>query len=247
VHVVLPAAVLGNPTASLTVAVPGERNRYVFALPHPDGIVHVGLTDDPLDGPLPDVPRATETEIGFLLDTLSLGLERPLSRADVIGSFAGVRPLLEGVEGRTADLSRRHAVVHGDDGVWTVLGGKLTTYRRMAQDVVDRLTEQPCRTRDLPLVGATGAGDRRVPPRLVRRYGGEATRVAALAADDPRLLEPVAPGVPVLGVELAWGIAAEGALTAEDLLERRTRLSFVDSWQEAARPAAEQAAAQAFA
>jgi glycerol-3-phosphate dehydrogenase len=243
VHVVLPAALLGNPTASLTVAVPGERNRYVFALPHPDGIVYVGLTDDPVDGPLPDVPVATEAEICFLLDTLSRGLERPLSRSDVVGSYAGVRPLLAGVEGRTADLSRRHAVVQGDDGLWTVLGGKLTTYRRMAQDVVDRLTDVPSRTRDLPLVGAVGPIARDVPPRLVRRYGAEAAHVAALAAHDPRLLDPIAPGLPVLGVELRWGVVAEGALTAEDLLERRTRLSFVDSWHQAARPAAEAALA----
>ena len=81
VHVVLPAARLGHPAASLTVPVPGEPNRYVFALPHADGLVHVGLTDDPLDGPLPDVPRADEREIAFLLDTLGRGLERPLSRS----------------------------------------------------------------------------------------------------------------------------------------------------------------------
>ncbi|MBK5305706.1 MAG: glycerol-3-phosphate dehydrogenase/oxidase [Frankiaceae bacterium] len=243
VHVVLPAGLLGYPTASLTVAVPGQSNRYVFALPHPDGIVHVGLTDDPVDGPLPDVPRATEGEIGFLLDTLSRGLERPLSRSDVVGSFAGLRPLLAGVEGRTADLSRRHAVVQGDDGLWTVLGGKLTTYRRMAQDVVDKLTDVPTRTRDLPLVGAVGPVARDVPQRLVRRYGAEAAQVAALAQHDARLLQRFAPGVPVLGVELLWGVVAEGALTPEDLLERRTRLSFVDSWHEAARPAADAALA----
>jgi glycerol-3-phosphate dehydrogenase len=241
VHVVLPAALLGNPTASMTVAVPGERNRYVFALPHPDGLVYVGLTDDPVEGPLPDVPVADEAEIAFLLDTLSRGLERPLSRADVVGSFAGLRPLLAGVEGRTADLSRRHAVVPGGDGLWTVLGGKLTTYRRMAQDVVDQLTDVPCRTRDLPLVGASTGPCRDVPARLIRRYGGEAAQVAVLADEDPRLLEPVAPGVPVLGVELRWGVVAEGALTAEDLLERRTRLSLVDAWEEASRPAAEAA------
>ncbi|MCA1713284.1 MAG: glycerol-3-phosphate dehydrogenase/oxidase [Actinobacteria bacterium] len=233
VHVVLPAAVLGNPTASLTVPVPGEPNRYVFALPHPDGIVHVGLTDDPLPGPLPEVPRADETETRFLLDTLSHGLQRPLSRCDVVGSFAGVRPLLDGVEGRTADLSRRHAVVQGDDGLWTVLGGKLTTYRRMAQDVVDRISENPCRTRDLPLVGATGPVPLDVPTRLVRRYGSEAADVAALGT------EAVAPGVPVLTGELVWGVRAEGALSVEDLLERRTRLSLVDAWHEAARAAAE--------
>jgi glycerol-3-phosphate dehydrogenase len=241
VHVVLPAARLGHPTAAMTVGVPGMANRYVFALPHADGIVHVGITDDPLAGPLPEVPQAQESEIAFLLDTLSRGLERPLDRGDVIGSFAGVRPLLAGAEGRTADLSRRHAVVRGEDGVWTVLGGKLTTYRRMAQDAVDRLTDRPCRTTALPLVGAVGARPAKVPERLVRRYGAEAGDVAALADGAPHLLEPVAPGVPVLRVELAWGVHAEGALTAADLLERRTRLSLVDAWHEAARPAAEAA------
>lgn len=241
VHVVLPASLLGNPTASMTVAVPGERNRYVFALPHPDGIVYVGLTDDPLDGPLPDLPVAAESDIAFLLETLSRGLDRPLSRSDVIGTYAGLRPLLAGVDGRTADLSRRHAVVDGGAGLWTVLGGKLTTYRRMAQDVVDKLTDVPSRTRDLPLVGATGPAARDVPLRLVRRYGAEAGQVAALAQDDPRLIEPIAPGLPVLGVELRWGVVAEGALTVDDLVERRTRLSLVDSWRDAAQPAADAA------
>ena len=238
VHVVLAAATLGHPCAAMTVPVPGEANRFVFALPHPDGLVYVGLTDDPIDGPLPEVPVAAETEISFLLDVLSRGLERPLQRSDVVGSFAGVRPLLAGKDDRTADLSRKHAVLQGENGLWTVLGGKLTTYRRMAQDVVDRLTDAPCRTTDLPLVGA-GPVSSAAPARLVRRYGAEADQVAALAAHDPRLLEPVAPGLPVLGVELAWGVLAEGALDAQDLLERRTRLSLVDAWCEAARPAAE--------
>lgn len=239
VHVVLPAAALGHPVASMTVPVPGHHNRYVFALPHPDGIVHVGLTDDPLDGDLPEVPAVEEAEIAFLLDTLSRGLERPLDRSDVVGSFAGVRPLLAGAEGRTADLSRRHAVLEDGD-LLTVVGGKLTTYRQMAQDAVDRLTAVPCRTTGLPLVGAAGRGS----GRLGRRYGGEADRVAALAEGRRELLEPVAPGVPVLGVELLWGLRAEGALTVEDLLERRTRLSLVDAWGAAARPLAERLVAE---
>ncbi|MCW2542576.1 MAG: Glycerol-3-phosphate dehydrogenase 1 [Frankiales bacterium] len=226
VHLVLSAATLGHPTASITVPVPGEPNRYVFALPHADGIVHVGLTDDPIDGPLPEVPKAEESEIAFLLDTLSRGLEVDLTRTDVIGSFAGVRPLIAGEEGRTADLSRRHSV-HLEDGLLTVLGGKLTTYRRMAQDAVDLLTDQPCRTRDLPLVGAGSTGR----DRLTRRYGSEAAEVARAGP-----LRPVADGVPVLEAELHWGLIAEGALDAEDLLERRTRLSLVDAWAEAAAP-----------
>jgi len=241
VHLVIEAWALGNPTAAMTVPVPGQPNRWVFALPHPDGLIYVGLTDDPLDGPLPDVPRAEEADIAFLLATLSRGLEQPLSRSDVVGSFAGIRPLLAGAQGETADLSRRHAVVRGDSGLLTVLGGKLTTYRRMAQDVVDRLTDRPCRTTNLPLVGAIGRPARGVPGRLVRRYGAEAGEVAAMAEHDRSLLRPVAPGVPVLGVELAWGVHAEGALTVEDLLECRTRLSLVDAWAEVARPAAERA------
>jgi glycerol-3-phosphate dehydrogenase len=228
VHVVLDTRTLGSPTASITVPVPGESNRYVFALPHADGIVHVGLTDDPLDGPLPEVPVADEPEIAFLLDTLSRGLETPLQRSDVIGTFAGVRPLVAGAEGRTADLSRRHTVTLAD-GVLTVLGGKLTTYRKMAQDAVDLLTDTPCRTASLPLVGAGRSGT----DRLVRRYGSEADEVAAAG---PR--RPVAEGVPVLECELHWGLRAEVALCVEDLLERRTRLSLVDAWAEAAREVA---------
>ena len=246
VHVVLAAATLGHPGASMTVPVPGESNRYVFALPHPDGLVYVGLTDDPIEGPLPEVAVAQESEITFLLDVLSRGLERPLQRSDVVGSFAGVRPLLAGTDDRTADLSRKHAVVQGDSGLWTILGGKLTTYRKMAQDVVDQLTDRPCRTTNLPLVGAAAVPSAvATPARLVRRYGSEADQVAALAAGDQRLLAPIAPGLPVLGVELLWGVVAEGALRAEDLLERRTRLSLVDAWHEAARPAAAEAFAQA--
>jgi glycerol-3-phosphate dehydrogenase len=248
VHLVLDAAVLGNPTASMTVPVPGQPNRYVFALPHPDGLVYVGLTDDPVEGPLPEVPRAEEHEIAFLLDTLNRGLERPLSRTDVVGTYAGVRPLVAGEHGRTADLSRRH-LVSLDDGLLTVLGGKLTTYRKMAQDAVDLLTDVPCRTQTLPLVGAgpvrsTGGP---VPPRLVRRYGSEAADVAELAAGDPSLLEPVVPDAPVLGVELVWGLVAEGALCAEDLLERRTRLSLVDRWAAEAGPVVERVVAEVHA
>ena len=228
VHVVLDARTIGSPTASLTVPVPGERNRYVFALPHADGIVHLGLTDDAMDGPLPEVPVAEESEIAFLLNTFSRGLEVPLHRSDVIGTFAGVRPLVAGAQGRTADLSRRHSVTLAD-GVLTVLGGKLTTYRKMAQDAVDLLTDTPCRTANLPLVGAGRTGT----DRLTRRYGSEAGDVAASGP-----LTPVADGVPVLLAELHWGMTAEGALTVEDLLERRTRLSLVDTWAAAAREAA---------
>jgi glycerol-3-phosphate dehydrogenase len=182
--------------------------------------------------------------VRFLLDTLSPLLVRPLTPDDVIGGFAGLRPLVAGTDParRTADLSRRHLVHRSADGVITVVGGKLTTYRRMAEDTVDaaELTEAPSRTRGVRLVGA-GARDRLAaldaPQRLVRRYGTEAPALVALAAADPSLAQPVAGGV--LGAELAWGVLAEGALTVEDLLERRTRLSFVPDEAEQARAAAE--------
>jgi glycerol-3-phosphate dehydrogenase len=241
-HLVLPASAFGFPTASMTVAVPGESNRYVFALPQPDGLVYLGLTDDPVDGRPPDEPEASPADAEFLLATFSPHLRRPITSADVVGSFAGLRPLLTGTGGRTADLSRRHAVRRGAHGAWSVIGGKLTTYRLMAQDAVDAtaLAAGPCRTTDLPLLGAGRAAPRgTVPARLVRRYGAEAGQVAALADEAPELLRPVAPGVPVLGVELAWGVQAEGALTVDDLLARRTRLSLVTAWAQAAQPAAE--------
>jgi glycerol-3-phosphate dehydrogenase len=240
-HVVLPAAAFGFPTASMTVAVPGEPNRWVFALPQPDGLVYLGLTDDPIDG-IPDEPVADAADREFLLRVLGAHLTRPLTDDDVIGSYAGLRPLLSGTEGRTADLSRRHAVRQGSNGAWSVVGGKLTTYRRMAEDAVDAIgiAHRPCRTRDLPLLGAAKTPVAQgVPARLIRRYGSEAPQVAALAGDDASLLTPVAPGVPVLGCELVWGVAQEGARTVDDLLARRTRLTLVPEWAAAARPAAE--------
>jgi glycerol-3-phosphate dehydrogenase len=244
-HIVLRAESMNFPSAALFAPVPRESNRYVFALPHPDGTLHVGLTDDPIDE-RPDVPRPTGDEVNFLLETLSPLLARPLSVADVVGGFAGLRPLVAGTDPsrRTADLSRRHLVHRSATGVVTVVGGKLTTYRKMAEDTVDALglTETPCSTRSVPLVGADGRealGRLAAPGRLVRRYGAEAPAVAALALADPGLADPVGGGVPVLGVEFAWGVLAEGAMNVEDLLERRTRLSLVPADAEAARATAE--------
>ena len=116
------------------------------------------------------------------------------------------------------------------------MGGKLTTYRRMAQDVVDRLTDRPCGTHRLPLVGAAAPAAVRsvsAPERLVRRYGTEAPAVAALADGRPELLELVAPGVPVCGAELLWAARHELALTSSDLVDRRVRAGLVPAWRAA--------------
>ncbi|GGZ06199.1 glycerol-3-phosphate dehydrogenase [Streptomyces olivaceoviridis] len=242
-HLVLRSERLGALPAGLHIPIPGETNRFVLVLPQGDGRVYVGLTDEPVDGAVPDVPEVPEADIGFLLDVLGSALDTPVSRDEVVGAFAGLRPLLdtsapEDPAGapRTSDISRRHAVLTSPDGVTTVVGGKLTTYRRMAQDAVDAaagargLRAAPSPTAALPLVGAAAPARLRAlpaPRRLVRRYGTEAVAVHALAARDPALAEPVLPGHPVTRAELLWAVRHEGALDESDLLDRRTRIGVV--------------------
>ncbi|OKJ95157.1 glycerol-3-phosphate dehydrogenase [Streptomyces sp. CB03234] len=249
-HLVLRSGDLGSLTAGLHIPIPGEANRFVLVLPQGDGRVYVGLTDEPVDGDIPDVPEVPETDIGFLLDVLGSALDVSPGRDDVIGAFAGLRPLLDtsgtpGVPGtsRTADISRKHAVLTSPDGVVTVVGGKLTTYRRMAQDALDAavsargLTAGPCRTAGLPLVGAAAPGTLAAlgaPRRLVRRYGTEAPAVHALGLADPALARPVVPGHPVTVAELVWAVRHEGALDEADVLDRRTRIGVVPPDREAA-------------
>lgn len=258
-HLVLRADSLPGLGASVFVPVPGETNRYVMVLPQPDGpqgTVYVGLTDEPAPGPVPDVPEPTETEVGFLLDVVAAAFDRPLHRDDVVGAFAGLRPLLDGGDGSTADLSRRHAVVTGPTGVTTVVGGKLTTYRRMAQDAVDAalaaagVAAGPCVTARLPLAGAAPRAvldALEEPPRLVRRYGTDAALVLRTAREtglpDAELLAPVSGRVPVTLAELLFAVTHEGAHDVADLLDRRTRVGLVPADRAAAVPLAERALA----
>jgi glycerol-3-phosphate dehydrogenase len=244
-HLVLRASTLSNLTAAVTAPIPGESTRFVFALPQADGLVYVGLTDEPLDGPPPDVPVPSEAEIDFLLEMIGTVFEDPIRRADVVGSFAGLRPLLD-ADGPTADLSRRHTVLTSPDGVVTVVGGKLTTYRRMAQDAVDTVVARagllgpPCRTHRLPLLGAAGRdqlAELPAPGRLVRRYGIESTTLTR----DPDLLAPIGDGLHATMAELVWGVTHEGAADVGDLLDRRTRIGLVPADRVRAVAAAEQA------
>lgn len=256
-HVLVPAARLGNPRATINVAVPGHFGRFVFAVPRQDGLVMIGLTDDPYEEAIVDAPAVSAADERFLLDTVSLALEQPLEPDDVVGRYAGLRPLLDSGDGATADVSRRHAVIEdATTGAVTVVGGKLTTYRQMAQDAVDVVAARtgvsagPCRTARLPIVGAPAgrtAPPDDVPARLWRRFGTEAGEVMTLAHDRPELLEPVAPGLPVLGVELIAAVEREGALNADDVLDRRTRLGLVPAWRELARPVVEDVVAAAAA
>jgi glycerol-3-phosphate dehydrogenase len=254
-HLVLRADSLPGLNVSVFCPVPGESNRFVMVLPQPDGTVYVGLTDEPVEGIVPDVPVPSEPEIGFLLDVVSAAFTHQLHRRDVVGAFAGLRPLLDTGDGSTADLSRRHAVLTSPGGVLTVVGGKLTTYRRMAEDAVDAavahagLTASACRTRTLPLLGAAPRerlAALELPPRLVRRYGTDAALVLDSAREasglpDEELLAPVAEHVPVTLAELLFGVTHEGAADVDDLLDRRTRIGLVPADRELALPLARRA------
>ncbi|BBX52910.1 glycerol-3-phosphate dehydrogenase/oxidase [Mycolicibacterium poriferae] len=250
-HLVFDAAAFGNPVAALTVPIPGELNRFVFAMPEQLGRVYLGLTDEDAPGPIPDVPEATPDEVSFLLDTVNTALALSLTPGDVLGTYAGLRPLIDTGAGNTADVSRDHAVTESESGVLSVIGGKLTEYRYMAENVIDRavqlrsLTAGPCRTRNIPLVGApanpvatlrTPVG---LPGSLVARYGAEAPNVIARATC-PRPTDPVADGIDVTRAEFEYAVTHEGALTSEDILDRRTRIGLVEDDFARAEAAAEE-------
>jgi glycerol-3-phosphate dehydrogenase len=231
--------VFGNPTAALTIPIPGEINRFVFAMPEQLGRVYLGLTDEDAPGPIPDVPQPTSDEVTFLLDTVNTALGTRLREADVVGAYAGLRPLVDTGAGPTADISRDHAVIESASGMVSVIGGKLTEYRHMAEDVLNRtiqwrrMTAGECRTRDLPLVGAPGnpvssvTDTNGLPSSLVARYGAEALNVLT-SATCARPTDAVADGIDVLRAEFQYAVTHEGALDADDIIDRRTRIGLVN-------------------
>ncbi|EOM76735.1 glycerol-3-phosphate dehydrogenase/oxidase [Rhodococcus rhodnii] len=251
-HLVFDAATFGNPTAALTVPIPGETNRFVFVLPEQLGRVYLGLTDEDAPGPVPDVPVPSDDEIDFLLAVVGTALDVAVTRRDVRGAFAGLRPLVDTGSGRTADVSRDHAVIESPSGLVSVVGGKLTEYRHMAEQTLDRaaelcgLPERRCVTASLPLVGApgnpatpdaTGTQLSGLPMSMIARYGAEAARVRDVATCD-RPLDPVAPGIDVTRAEFEFAVTHEGALDAADILDRRTRIGLVEDDRTAAESAA---------
>ncbi|MBN1091158.1 glycerol-3-phosphate dehydrogenase/oxidase [Blastococcus sp. TML/M2B] len=247
-HLVLRADRLGSPSAALTVPLPGSRSRYVFALPQADGLVYLGITDEPVDGPVPDDDaQPSDAEVQQLLATVNQVLAEPLTSADLVGAYAGYRPLVlpasagAGPGDATADLSRKHLLAW-DGPVLSVVGGKLTTYRAMAEEAVDAVVERlggtaRSTTARLPLVGAApriALDALPAPARLVARYGTEAADVEALGPD------LVVAGRPETVGELRFAVRAEGARTVADLLDRRTRFGLVPEDRARAVPVAEQ-------
>ena len=204
-HLVFDAAAFGNPVAALTIPIPGEINRFVFAMPEQLGRIYLGLTDEDAPGPIPDVPQPTPEETKFLSGhgQHRVGRRARTRRRDRrVRRVAAVDRRGAGSHGRRVAGAR---VVESPSGVISVIGGKLTEYRYMAEDVLDRsvalrrLAATQCRTRNLPLVGApsnpvaTLKSPADLPGSLVARYGAEAPNVIANAGCD-RPTEPVADG-----------------------------------------------------
>ncbi|MGY2126861.1 glycerol-3-phosphate dehydrogenase/oxidase [Blastococcus sp. SYSU DS0617] len=251
-HLVLRADRLGSPSAALTVPLPGSRSRYVFALPQADGLVYLGITDEPVDGPVTDEdPQPSDAEVQQLLDTVNQVLAEPLTREDLVGAYAGYRPLVlpesagTGPGDATADLSRKHLLTW-DGPVLTVVGGKLTTYRAMAEETVDAVVARlggtaRSTTARLALVGAAprpALDHIAAPVRLVARYGTEAPEVEALGPD------LVVAGRPETVGELRFAVRSEGARSVADLLDRRTRIGLVPADRARAVPVAERVLAE---
>jgi glycerol-3-phosphate dehydrogenase len=232
IHIALAWDKVRNDIAAI-IPVPGD-TRMLFVVPWGD-TTYVGTTDTDYDGPLDD-PTCTPADVDYLLAAINAVSEEKLTPDDVVGSWAGLRPLLRaGRSTRTADLSRRHTVRVASSGVVTVTGGKLTTYRRMAADAVDAVLAdrgertRASRTKHLRLFGGEGiaAPEAALEPstheHLLGRYGTEADVVRALVADDPTLGEPLVPGLPYLRAEARYAVQHEMARTLDDVLSRRTR------------------------
>ncbi|MFN2589825.1 MAG: FAD-dependent oxidoreductase, partial [Actinomycetota bacterium] len=232
---------------AVTVPSIAVRGALVFAVPWGPR-VYAGTTDTPYGGPL-ESPIVEPEDVDAVLGSLARAFDGDLSSADIRASWAGVRPLLDTGKGSTRDLSRRHVIYEDPPGLLTVTGGKLTTYRHMAQQVVDRACEIAgaggrASTRRIAL-GLTEPYDEAIaravndaaaaglPPeaghRLVALYGDDWEDVLGLIHERPELGDEAVPGLPVLRVELEVAVQREMALTAEDVLVRRTRLATMDA------------------
>ncbi|WP_067574267.1 glycerol-3-phosphate dehydrogenase [Nocardia acidivorans] len=191
-------------------------------------------------------PTASAADVQYILDHVNSLLREPLTRADIVGTYAGLRPLMTGASKETSKLSREHAVAEPAPGLFVIAGGKYTTYRVMAADVVDAAAARlgsdapPSVTADLPLLGAVGYQDmlddaRGVAARadlpletvhhLLGRYGSLTEAVFDLIAAVPELREPIPGAEDYLAAEAVYAATHEGALHLDDVLTRRTRIS----------------------
>jgi len=219
--------------------VPAAGGRTIFALPWL-GRTLVGTTDNDYEGPLEHI-RPSGEDVDYLLAAVNEFFATELSREDLAGAYAGVRPLIStGDTKKSVDISRKAELYETSSGMITITGGKLTTWRRMAKLAVDRLVEReardaPCRTAEIPLGQAVAVEDlpsiegvsEAARAALAARYGYGAHEVLALVAEREELAQPIVPGLPDLMAEVALAARREQALSVGDVLLRRTRLGLL--------------------
>jgi glycerol-3-phosphate dehydrogenase len=245
VHITVAWSKVRN-TVAAVIPVPGDK-RSVFVVPWGQ-FTFVGTTDTDYTGPIDD-PQCNEEDVEYLLRALNGSITETVTTDDILGTWAGLRPLVADPEasGRTADLSRRHKVRRSASGVVTITGGKLTTYREMAADTIDEVLSEVLdsdlitrfrrrsKTKHIKIHGANGyeelvdSADTISPlggdqvRRLADRYGSDATTVLAIAESDQSLAEPLVPGLHYLRAEAIFAVRYEMATTVDDILSRRTR------------------------
>lgn len=234
VHLVLDRVFQPSDTA---IMVPHtDDGRVLFVIPW-HGRVLVGTTDTAVDRPEIE-PRPLPEEVDFILRNAGRYLERDPGEDDVLSYFAGLRPLFQGggERGGTKSISREHSVIVSDSGLVTLVGGKWTTYRKMAEDTVDdaalvaELPDARCITEDLRLHGWMARDDPDRPhERHMEMYGSDAAEVRALIASDPSWADPIHPRLPYVRGQVVWAARHEMARSLDDVLARRTRSLLLDA------------------
>jgi glycerol-3-phosphate dehydrogenase len=236
-HLLLDACDL--PMGNAACIVPAGEGRMIFALPW-YGRTLIGTTDNDFEGDTRH-PRPAEAEVEYLLEASNSFFGTELGPRDLVGAYAGVRPLISSGDPRkSVDISRKEELYETSSGMLTITGGKLTTYRRMAKLTVDRLVERegraaPCRTAEIPLGMEARPADLEAPDevgeealsQLAFRYGHAARRVLDLARERPELAAPMVPGRPDLLAEAVLAARHEQARSLADILLRRTRLGIL--------------------
>lgn len=218
-----------------------DDGRVAFLVPWIGSRIVLGTTDDRYDGPL-EAPAARPDEVAYLLDHASRYLMHPLGPADVVGTFAGLRPLIASRQGPSAALSREHAVLTSPGGLVSIIGGKLTSFRTMARDAVDAVAQRnggrsnPRPAGGLILDGAAGVAGARArlaatdlpaaqQEYLLESYGAAATAVIAAGDGRPEMLRPLAGDLPICAAEIVHACRADMAVSLADVMFLRTRLS----------------------
>lgn len=228
VHIVLDGSFLQSKSAILIPET--DDGRVLFAIPW-QGKVIIGTTDTPLDS-ITLEPKALDKEIDFILNTAGKYLKKSPSREDVLCIYAGLRPLAadRGNSSATKEISRRHKIIFSPSGLLSVIGGKWTFYRRMAEETVNKaikagiLTDRPCTTKTFRLYNDQMA----LNNERLRLYGDKAEEIEKMIAEDSGSGKPLDSRYPYTEAEIRWICRNEMPVTVEDMLARRTRALFLD-------------------